>query len=80
MVTVLEGPSEDLTFIDWHPKGYVLLCGSVDRSAWMFNAANGEVMESFFGHEQEINCGGFTPNGKKVVTAGADCSLRIWFP
>lgn len=52
--TVLEGPTDEIRFIDWHPKGNVILGGSADNSCWMWNALKGEVMATFFGHEKPI--------------------------
>lgn len=33
----LEGPSEDMNFLEWHPKGNVVLTGGKDMMIWMFN-------------------------------------------
>ena len=32
-----DGPSEDLNFLEWHPKGNVLITGGKDKLVWMFN-------------------------------------------
>ena len=32
-----DGPSEDLNFLEWHPKGNVLITGGKDLLIWMFN-------------------------------------------
>jgi len=77
---ILEGPSQDISFIDWHKKGNVIVCGSIDGSAWLFNAETGDVLQTFYGHKQEVSCGGFTPNGKRVITGSHDKSLKVWFP
>jgi WD40 repeat protein len=37
----LEGPSDDINFIEWHPKGNVIICGGKDLMIWMFNGSNG---------------------------------------
>ena len=36
----------------------------------------------FTGHAGAVTCGGFTPDGKAVVTGGGegDASLRVWNP
>jgi ribosome assembly protein SQT1 len=43
--TQLEGPAEGLEFVCWHPKGPVVLAGSEDYSAWMWNAKTGACMQ-----------------------------------
>ncbi|EAR83674.2 WD domain, G-beta repeat protein (macronuclear) [Tetrahymena thermophila SB210] len=76
----LEGPSDEIRFLEWHSKGNVILAGSADNSAWMWNAANGQYMASFNGHEQPVTCGGFTPDGNMVITGSEDATVRIWKP
>lgn len=62
----LEGPVEGVEFVTWHPRGAVVLAGSEDFSAWMWNAASGACMQVFTGHSGSVNCGAFTPDGKAV--------------
>ncbi|KAK3256544.1 hypothetical protein CYMTET_34324, partial [Cymbomonas tetramitiformis] len=75
----LEGPGEGIEFISWHPRGPVVLAGSEDFTAWM-NGLNGACMQVFTGHSGPVRCGGFTPDGKTVVTGAEDASLRVWDP
>lgn len=35
--TLEDGPSDDLNFLEWHPKGNVLITGGKDKMIWMFN-------------------------------------------
>ncbi len=78
--SVLDGPSEAVTFLSWHPRGPVLLAGSEDKTAYMWNASKGLFMMAFAGHEDAITAGFFSGDGKKVVTASRDSSVRIWNP
>ena len=41
----LEGPVEGVEFVRWHPRGPVVLAGSEDFSAWMWNATSGACMQ-----------------------------------
>ena len=41
----LEGPGDAIDWLQWHPKGNVLLAGSEDFSAWMWNAETGIMMQ-----------------------------------
>ena len=36
LVNTLEGPDE-INWIDWHPKGHLLIAGSLDTNVWMWN-------------------------------------------
>lgn len=78
--SVLEGPSDAINFFSWHPKGPVLLAGSSDTVAYMWNVVKGTFMAAFAGHEDAITCGSFTADGKLVVTASRDSSVRVWSP
>lgn len=74
----LEGPNE-VIWIQWHPRGNIILAGAQDGSAWMW-AANGQVMQVFSGHTGAVTCGGFTPDGKVVVTGSEDFTVIVWDP
>ena len=39
-------------------------------------------MQVFSGHTGAVRCGGFTPDGKAVVTGGGegDATLKVWDP
>lgn len=78
--SVLEGPSDAINFFSWHPRGPVLLAGSSDTVAYMWNVVKGKFMAAFAGHEDAITCGSFTADGKLVVTASRDSSVRVWSP
>merc|ERR1719473_246010 len=80
LVHKLEGPGEDISWIDWHPKGNVLVAGSNDCTAWMWNATKGAQMQCFVGHGGALLCGGFLPNGKLLVTGSEDGTARVWSP
>ena len=79
---VLDGPSESIEWLSWHPRGDIVLAGSSDFTAWMWNGQTGDFMASFTGHAGSVSCGGFTPDGKSVVTCGGegDATLKVWDP
>ena len=80
LVATLEGPGQEIEWIKWHPKGDVILAGSADGSTWMWLAPDQMFMQLFTGHEDRVNCGSFTANGKLVVTGSNDATLRVWDP
>lgn len=76
----LDGPGDTIHFLSWHPRGPVLLAGSGDSVAYMWNAAKCSFMMAFAGHENAVSCGRFTADGKLVVTGSLDSSVRVWSP
>ena len=42
---MLEGPGGTIEWAQWHPKGDVILAGSDDFTAWLWNAQNGTCMQ-----------------------------------
>ncbi|KAJ7274382.1 WD40-repeat-containing domain protein [Mycena haematopus] len=78
-LTQLEGPDE-VMFLRWHPKGNVLLAGSNDSTLWLWQLPSGNTMQVFAGHTGPVQCGEFTPDGKRIVTACADGLLIFWDP
>jgi len=80
LMGTLEGPSDEIHFIQWHSKGNVILCGSEDGSMWMFDGDKCEYMNTFTGHHGGVKAGGFTADGKNIYSVGNDGTLRIWQP
>ncbi|KAJ7650247.1 ribosome biogenesis protein Sqt1 [Roridomyces roridus] len=78
-LTQLDGPDE-VMFLRWHPKGTVLLAGSNDSTLWLWQLPSGNTMQVFAGHTGAVQCGEFTPDGKRIVTACADGVLIYWDP
>jgi len=78
-LTELQGPDE-VMFLRWHPKGNALLAGSNDSTLWLWQLPSGNIMQVFAGHSGPVNCGEFTPDGKKIVSADQEGYLILWDP
>ena len=75
------GPSEDINFVEWHPKGNAILCGGKDFMLYLFNGVTGDFLACFTGHEGEVLCSNFTPNGgKMIISSSKDKTIRVWSP
>lgn len=42
---MLEGPDGTIEWVHWHPKGDIILAGSDDFTAWLWNAQTGTCMQ-----------------------------------
>jgi len=80
LLHALEGPSKEVEWISWHPKGHAILAGSADTMAWMWWAPTGKLMQIFAGHAQGVTCGCWGQGGKLVVTGSEDKGIIVWNP
>ncbi|GBE88374.1 Uncharacterized WD repeat-containing protein [Sparassis crispa] len=78
-LTELQGPDE-VMWLRWHPKGSILLAGSNDTTVWLWQLPSGNTMQVFAGHTAPVQCGDFTPDGKRIITADAEGTLIFWDP
>ncbi|PCH42420.1 ribosome biogenesis protein Sqt1 [Wolfiporia cocos MD-104 SS10] len=78
-LTELQGPDE-VMWLRWHPKGSVLLAGSNDSTVWLWQLPSGNTMQVLAGHAAPVQCGDFTPDGKRIITADAEGTLIFWDP
>lgn len=76
----LEGPSDDLEWMCWHPRGNILACGGADTTVWIYEAVSGQCINVLAGHEDSVSCGSFTFDGKQIATSGADNLTKLWAP
>ncbi|KAI8144765.1 quinon protein alcohol dehydrogenase-like superfamily [Fennellomyces sp. T-0311] len=77
--TSVEGPDE-VVWIDWHPKGNILLAGASDSTIWMWAMPSGKFMNIFNGHAGPVMAGHFTADGKKIVSVAEDSTMIVWDP
>ncbi|CAM0139526.1 60S ribosomal subunit assembly or modification protein [Umbelopsis sp. WA50703] len=77
--TMVDGPDE-IIWLDWHPKGNVLLAGATDSTIWMWAMPSGKFMNIFNGHAAPVTAGEFTADGKHIVSVSEDSSLIVWDP
>mmetsp|Transcript_7972 Transcript_7972/g.29707 ORF Transcript_7972/g.29707 Transcript_7972/m.29707 type:complete len:451 (-) Transcript_7972:108-1460(-) len=76
----LSGPEGEIEWIQWHPKGNALLSASADATCWLWNVKKMNCMSVLAGHSDSISCGGFTADGKLVITGSVDATVRVWHP
>jgi len=59
-------------------SGTVLLVGSEDGSVYAYSLNSQETIQTFKGHEQGVQDLVFDPAFKFFVSAGSDCTFRVW--
>lgn len=60
-----------------HAKGNFVLIGTSEGELQLLNSETGQARE-FFGHSAGINQVEFTPDGKLVLSASEDASIKYW--
>jgi WD40 repeat protein len=51
---------------------------SRDATARLWDVASGKLVAALAGHESEVRCARFGPDGRFIVTCSADFTARIW--
>src|SRR5206468_1798086 len=86
----LLGHSESVTSLAFSPNGELLLSGSSDNTARLWQISHRCEIGRFLGHTNWVNAVAFVPDGKRVLTAsggeivngqfrqGNDNSVRLW--
>ena len=77
---IASGPEDELEWMTWHPSSKALACGGADSLAWVFTVLTDKVSvyRAFSGHTGAIITGKFSPNGKLLITGGADGAMYKW--
>jgi hypothetical protein len=56
----------------------LVLTGSDDDTAELWDAATGKQIRPFTGHEESVRSVAFSPDGKSVLTGSVDATARLW--
>ena len=60
------------------PDGNLVVTGSWDNSAKIWNAKTGHAIHKLTGHDSLVNTACFSPDGTLILTASDDGTARIW--
>jgi WD40 repeat protein len=75
---LLAGHSEAVNCIAVSPSGDLLVTGSDDCTARVWDISSGAEVSCLAGHDGGINCVSFMNDGSRIVTGSSDGSARIW--
>ena len=74
----IAGHSGPVTSVAFSANGALLLTGSRDRTAKLWNVASGADIRTFSGHTGAVNCARFSPDNSRIITGSDDASAIIW--
>ena len=82
-VATLNGHSNRVNSVAFHPSGGVVCTGSSDTTAklWSFSPNSPIVatcVATLIGHSGSINSVGFSPNGHILSTGSSDTTAKLW--
>ncbi len=77
-VRTLKGHSWLAYSVAFSPDGKMLVSGSWDKTAILWDAVTGKEIRTFRGHTQRIRGVAFSPDGKWVATGSWDNTVKLW--
>src|SRR5205814_1798134 len=66
--------------VAFSPDGGRIASASRDKSARVFDAKSGAMLQAFLGHEEPVVGVAWSGDGKAVFSAGRDRKIRAWNP
>jgi len=72
----LEDAHDTISAMAWSPDGTTIVCGLRNGSLHLFDGTTGRRIASLAPHERQIRDTAWSPDGRVVVTADAEC-LRL---
>ncbi|KAM3715902.1 WD repeat-containing protein [Dirofilaria immitis] len=74
----LTGHANAVMAVEWFSGGEQLITASWDRTANIYDAERGEIVNVLSGHDDELNHCNAHPSQKLIVTASRDSTFRLW--
>ncbi|KAK9463054.1 WD40-repeat-containing domain protein [Lipomyces oligophaga] len=72
--------SDSIFLVNVHSQAPLAVTGGGDDTGyvWTYHNETPQLLATLSGHTDSLVTGGFTPNGKFVVTGGMDGRVRLW--
>ena len=77
-LATLEGHSDHVASVDFSPDGQYLASGSYDKTAILWQVADGNLLYTLRGHSSSVFKVSFSPDGSTLATGSNDGTIRLW--
>ena len=77
-LTLLEGFNASIYSVAYSPDNSILVTGSEDATARIWNSRDGRLLHILKGHNNVIEAVAFSPSGEHIATGSGDKTVRIW--
>lgn len=74
----LKGHGDAIFCVAISSDGARIVSGSNDKTAIVWDAASGKLLQRLEGHAQAVTAAGFSADGRRVVTGSLDHTARVW--
>jgi tetratricopeptide (TPR) repeat protein len=78
LVGLLRGHGDAVNSLAFLPDGKLLISGSADHTAILWDVGDRRLVHQLRGHTQSVYATGFTRDGKSAVTGSLDATLKLW--
>jgi serine/threonine protein kinase/WD40 repeat protein len=77
-LSVLQGHSGAVTGVSWSPDGSKLVSGSRDKTAKIWQVANGQAVATYSGHTGALLSVAWHPTRQLLASGGEDDTVQVW--
>jgi WD40 repeat protein len=74
----LEGHGNHVVSVRFSSDGRLVLSGSLDRTARLWDVEIGKELRVFMGHPKPVTAVTLSRNGKQLITGCGDGKIRVW--
>src|SRR5579863_1471454 len=78
VLRLIRGHAGMVADVAFAPDGLVIVTGSHDGTARMWEVATGAPLRTLAGHAGGVYAVAFSPDGRRIATASSDETARVW--